>query len=56
MNELAKCKECNGTGLGMYPNLCYSCDGTGVERYPNRSAIVQWLESLQHDLNTNSKC
>lgn len=46
---LIPCKECNGTGLGTYPNDCYACHGSGVQQC-YETHIKNWFDGFKEDI------
>ena len=49
---MAKCAQCDGTGLGSYPNVdCYNCSGSG-EILSSEKPYVEWFRNIKQDLES----
>lgn len=52
---MAKCAQCDGTGLGAPPNVyCYSCNGSG-EALSSEKPYVEWFRHVKNDLDNIRK-
>jgi len=48
---LIPCKECDGTGLGIYPNECTNCNGTGVAQQVYDTTIKEWFDAFKKEVD-----